>query len=93
MSNDDSSSTSLEVSGIFESGNQKNGALLQPKYRGKARPSDPFVPREMLHPWLSRISWFARTLMSEKKHWKNSYYQALSLSLLKLPLWLLQDYW
>lgn len=48
MSNEDSSQTSVEVSGILETGNQKNGSLLQAKYRGKARPSDPFVPRELI---------------------------------------------
>lgn len=48
MSNDDSSPTEIEVRGIFEPGNQKNGSLLQDKYRGKSRPSDPFVPRELI---------------------------------------------
>lgn len=48
MSNEDSSQASVEVSGILETGNQKNGSLLQAKYRGKARPSDPFVPRELI---------------------------------------------
>ncbi len=48
MSNDDSSHPGTEVSGIFESSNKHTGALLQAKYRGKSRPSDPFVPRELI---------------------------------------------
>lgn len=47
MSNDETSPSEVELSGLFESSNQ-NGALLQAKYRGKARPSDPFVPRELI---------------------------------------------
>jgi|TARA_B110000438_G_scaffold206565_1_gene198285 transcription termination factor Rho len=47
MSNDEASPSEVELSGLFESSNQ-NGALLQAKYRGKARPTDPFVPRDLI---------------------------------------------
>jgi transcription termination factor Rho len=47
MANDDSTDN-VEVSGIFEPLNNKTGTLLQPKYGGKARPTDTFVPRELI---------------------------------------------
>lgn len=48
MDNDESPHQNIEVSGIFEPQNNKTGALLQPKYNGKTRPSDTFVPRELI---------------------------------------------
>jgi len=44
----DDSSQDLQVSGIFEPQNNKAGILLQPRYGGKSRPTDPFVPRELI---------------------------------------------
>jgi len=40
---------SVNVSGILEiDSKQKSGTLLQPQNRGKSKPSDPFVPRELI---------------------------------------------
>jgi len=45
-SNNDSPS-GTPVEGIYESQNNKTGALLNTAHNGKTRPSDPFVPREL----------------------------------------------
>jgi len=38
----------ITVEGIVEIDSKKRGKLLNPKYHGKARPSDPYVPRELI---------------------------------------------
>ena len=45
---DKSSPHSLEVEGILDLLQNKSGQLLDPAYNGKPRPTDPFVPREIL---------------------------------------------
>lgn len=37
-----------QVEGIFEVQNNKTGSLLNPANNGRSRPSDPFVPRELV---------------------------------------------
>jgi transcription termination factor Rho len=41
--------TQSQVKGILEPDNNKCGNLLDPARNGKTRPSDPFLPRELLH--------------------------------------------
>lgn len=48
MASEDANSGNVNVSGIFVPDNNKCGQLLDTKYGGKTRPSDPFVPRELL---------------------------------------------
>jgi len=38
----------LHVQGILDLDNNKNGVLIDPERCGKTRPSDPFVPRELI---------------------------------------------
>jgi len=44
----DSSQSTIEVEGILELLNNKTGQLLDPARNGKPRPTDPFVPRELV---------------------------------------------
>ena len=39
----------IEVSGVLEPDKNKSGQLLDPHRNGKSRPTDPYVPRELLH--------------------------------------------
>jgi transcription termination factor Rho len=39
----------IQVKGILEPDNNKCGSLLDPARNGKTRPTDPFLPRELLH--------------------------------------------
>jgi transcription termination factor Rho len=48
MESDKDSQTAISVEGIFEPQKNKSGVLLNPKYNGKSRPTDPFVPRELV---------------------------------------------
>ena len=48
MESDKDSQTTIAVEGIFEPQNNKAGVLLNTKYNGKSRPTDPFVPRELV---------------------------------------------
>lgn len=49
MSNEEKSKDSeVEVSGILEILQNKTGQLIDPTRNGKTRPSDPFVPRELI---------------------------------------------
>lgn len=48
MESTNDSSPGITVEGIFEPQNNKAGILLDPKNNGKSRPSDPFVPRELV---------------------------------------------
>ncbi|MGC9451064.1 MAG: transcription termination factor Rho [Oceanipulchritudo sp.] len=48
MESETGSQTAIPVEGIFEPQNNKAGVLLDPKYNGKSRPTDPFVPRELV---------------------------------------------
>ena len=38
----------IEVSGIFAPTTNNNGVLLDPKRGGKTRPTDPYVPKELV---------------------------------------------
>ncbi len=38
----------IEVEGIFDLGQNNNGVLLDPKRGGRARPSDTYIPRELV---------------------------------------------
>jgi hypothetical protein len=44
MESENDSQSDIAVEGIFDPQNNKNGVLLNPKYNGKSRPTDPFVP-------------------------------------------------
>jgi transcription termination factor Rho len=48
MESEMDSQTAITVEGIFEPQKNKSGVLLNPKYNGKSRPTDPFVPRELV---------------------------------------------
>jgi len=48
MESDNGSQSGIAVEGIFEPQNNKSGALLNPAHNGKSRPTDPFVPRELV---------------------------------------------
>ena len=39
---------SITVEGILEIANNKTGSLLDPERNGRTRPTDPFVPRELI---------------------------------------------
>ena len=45
---DKSSSNTIEVEGILDLLNNKTGQLMDPAYNGKPKPTDPFVPRELV---------------------------------------------
>jgi transcription termination factor Rho len=38
----------FRVTGIYEPQNNKAGSLLQPVHNGRSRPTDPFIPRELV---------------------------------------------
>ena len=40
--------TEIEVTGILELLQNKTGQLIDPTRNGKTKPSDPFVPRELI---------------------------------------------
>ncbi|NDV63495.1 transcription termination factor Rho [Puniceicoccales bacterium CK1056] len=48
MESENGSQNSVPVEGIFDPQNNKAGTLLNPAHNGKTRPSDPFVPRELV---------------------------------------------
>lgn len=48
MSSEADSSSEVSVEGIFDPQNNKAGVLLNPVYNGKSRPTDPFVPKELV---------------------------------------------
>ncbi len=63
------SSTTVPVEGIFEPQKNKAGTLLNPKYNGKSRPTDPFVPRELVRRFkLKRGQWVTGNGHSDGKH-------------------------
>jgi transcription termination factor Rho len=48
---------------------EKDGVLLNPKYNGKGRPTDPFVPRELVRRFkLRRGQWITGNGQSDGKH-------------------------
>jgi transcription termination factor Rho len=55
----------LTVEGIFESKDNKSGTLLNPLYGGKTRPTDPFVPRELMRRFKLRRGQFISAIAQE----------------------------
>lgn len=59
----------IEVEGIFNPSNNKSGSLLDPKYNGRNRPTDPFVPKELARRHrLQRGTWVKATALSSGRH-------------------------
>lgn len=57
------------VEGIFEPQSNKSGALLNPAHNGKSRPSDPFVPRELVRRFkLRRGQWITAHAQGDGRH-------------------------
>jgi len=48
MSDQNKNDDSVQVEGIFEPQQNKTGQLLDPERNGKTRPTDPFVPKELV---------------------------------------------
>lgn len=69
MESDNASPQGELVEGIFEPQNNKTGALLNPVHNGKGRPSDPFVPRELIRRFkLQRGQWIKAHAQSDGRH-------------------------
>lgn len=69
MESDKDSQTAIPVEGIFEPQKNKSGVLLDPKYNGKSRPSDPFVPRELVRRFkLKRGQWVTGNGQADGRH-------------------------
>ncbi len=69
MESEKDSPTTIPVEGIFEPQKNKSGVLLNPKYNGKGRPTDPIVPRELVRPFkLRRGQWISGNGQSDGKH-------------------------
>jgi transcription termination factor Rho len=69
MESDNGSQSDIAVEGIFDPQNNKSGVLLNPKYNGKSRPTDPFVPRELVRRFkLKRGSYVAGKGQADGKH-------------------------
>lgn len=69
MESEKDSPTTIPVEGIFEPQKNKSGVLLNPKYNGKGRPTDPFVPRELVRRFkLRRGQWITGNGQSDGKH-------------------------
>jgi transcription termination factor Rho len=47
--------TSITVEGVLEIANNKTGSLIDPERNGRRRPSDPFVPRELIRRFKMRV--------------------------------------
>ncbi len=48
MESENGSQAGIPVEGIFEPQNNKAGVLLDPAHNGKSRPTNPFVPKELV---------------------------------------------
>ena len=46
---------SITVEGVLEIANNKTGSLLDPERNGRPRPTDPFVPRELIRRFKMRV--------------------------------------
>lgn len=69
MESDNDSQTTIPVEGIFEPQKNKSGVLLDPKYNGKSRPTDPFVPRELVRRFkLKRGQWVTGNGQADGRH-------------------------
>ena len=69
MESEKDSQTAIPVEGIFEPQNNKSGVLLNTKYNGKSRPTDPFVPRELVRRFkLKRGNYVAGNGQADGRH-------------------------
>lgn len=69
MESENASHQSELVEGIFEPQSNKSGALLNPAYNGKDRPTDPFVPRELIRRFkLRRGQWIQAHAQANGRH-------------------------
>ena len=69
MESDKDSQATVEVEGIFEPQNNKAGILLNPKHNGKSRPTDPFVPRELVRRFkLRRGQYVTGNALADGRH-------------------------
>ena len=67
--NNNDNSNQITVSGIFEPLPNKSGQLLDPDKCGRARHSDPFVPRELVRRFrLKRGQWVSATADHDPRH-------------------------
>ena len=69
MESENDSQTTIAVEGIFEPQKNKSGVLLNTKYNGKSRPTDPFVPRELVRRFkLKRGSYVTGNGQADGRH-------------------------
>lgn len=69
MESNNGAAPSIPVQGIFEPQQNKTGILLDPKHNGKTRPTDPFVPKELVRRFkLRRGQWVTGSGMDGGKH-------------------------
>ena len=69
MESENGSPPSLTVEGIFEPQQNKTGTLLDPERNGKTRPSDPFVPRELVRRFkLKRGQYIVASGQKDERH-------------------------
>ncbi len=69
MKNDNQSSADLTVEGIFEPQNNKSGLLLNPANHGRFRPTDPFMPRELIRRFkIGRGSYVTARAQQDRNH-------------------------
>jgi transcription termination factor Rho len=69
MDTSDEAGSVMTVEGIFEPQNNKTGLLLNPANHGRTRPSDPFVPRELVRRFkINRGSYVVGRATQERKH-------------------------
>ncbi len=69
MESEDNSHSSIPVEGIFEPQNNKSGLLMNPAHHGRFRPTDPFVPRELIRRFkIGRGSYLTGVAQQDKGH-------------------------
>lgn len=69
MENSENGRPSIEVAGVFEPQGNKSGTLLDPKYHGRSRATDPFLPRELVRRFkIGRGSWVVGHAQEDGRH-------------------------
>ena len=69
MESQNDASNGLPVEGIYDPQKNKSGSLLDPKYNGKSRPTDPFVPKELIRRFkLKRGQYVAGNGQADGRH-------------------------
>lgn len=69
MDESTNASPSVEVEGIFEPSNNRTGSLLDPQKNGRSRPTDPFVPKDLVRRYkLSRGQWVKGMGQKDNRH-------------------------